>query len=96
MTKPGSRRIVYLPLVVRHDIPNLDAKVAKSLKSAIERKLGTRPEIYGTPLRGTIKGYWKLRAGDWRVVYLITISEVIICLIAHRREAYRLAERRLA
>jgi len=96
MRPPGAKAIVYHPLVVRHDIPGLDRRVAKSLKSIIERKLGTGPEIYGLPLRGTLGGYWKLRWGDWRVVYLIATSEVRIVLIANRKEVYRLAQRRLA
>jgi hypothetical protein len=30
------------------------------------------PQEYGTPLRKTLKGYWKLRVGDYRVVYKIS------------------------
>jgi mRNA interferase RelE/StbE len=40
-----------------------------------------------------LKGYkdqWRIRIGDWRVVYLIdeTVKLVSIVRIAHRREAY--------
>ncbi|WHZ29084.1 MAG: hypothetical protein OJF51_003884 [Nitrospira sp.] len=31
---------------------------------------------YGTPLRKTLRGYWKLRVGDYRVVYKIEGDEV--------------------
>jgi mRNA interferase RelE/StbE len=40
-----------------------------------------------------LKGYkdhWRIRAGDWRVVYVIDDStkRVTITLVAHRREVY--------
>jgi mRNA interferase RelE/StbE len=40
-------------------------------------------------LRG-YKDQWRIRIGDWRVVYLIdeTVKLVSIVRIAHRREAY--------
>ncbi len=88
-------KLVYHPLVVKKDIPRLDRPVAAQIKSVVEHKLITSPEIYGSPLRGTLKGYWKLRVGDWRVVYDIRLREVRIWVIAHRREVYELAKHRL-
>jgi mRNA interferase RelE/StbE len=40
-----------------------------------------------------LKGYrdlWRIRAGDWRVVYIIDDSakRVIVTRVAHRREVY--------
>ncbi|MDP3996143.1 MAG: hypothetical protein Q8P86_00405 [bacterium] len=70
MDRPGSN-IFYHPLVVKKDIPRLDRFSVKNIRRVIEAKLGARPEIYGLPLRGTLKKYWKLRVGDWRVVYEI-------------------------
>lgn len=42
-------------------------------------------------LTGKLKGYFRFRIGDWRVVYEIREdnSVVIVVLIAHRREVYR-------
>jgi mRNA interferase RelE/StbE len=39
-------------------------------------------------LRGTLAGYWKLRIGDWRVVYAIRDHEVIVFAIKHRSRIY--------
>ena len=94
MNGPGPK-IVYHPLVVKRDIPRLDQSVRSVIKKAIQNKLTTAPEIYGLPLRGTLKGYWKLRVGDWRVAYEITGKIVKIWVIAHRREVYDLVAQRI-
>jgi mRNA interferase RelE/StbE len=87
-------KILYHPLVVKKDIPSLDKEIGKRIHSAIEKKLGTNPVLYGVPLRAILKQYWKLRVGDWRIVYKIEKEEVKILIIGHRREIYSLAEKR--
>ena len=56
----------YHPDVKSIDIPLLDAKLRTRIKNAIERRLTTAPHLYGEPLRKTLRGYWKLRVGDYR------------------------------
>ena len=95
MNKLGPEwEIRYHPLVVKKDIPRLNKIDAKRVKSAIERKLTLNPVIYGIPLRGTLKQFWKLRVGDWRVIFTIKNKEVYILVIANRKEVYETAERR--
>ena len=94
MTKPGSE-ILYHPLVVKKDIPKLNRDTSARVRRAIELKLANKPEIYGLPLRGTLKKYWKLRVGDYRVVYEIRSKQVIILIIAHRKDVYRSAKDRV-
>ncbi len=91
----GSFTVAYHPLVVKRDIPRLDKSMALRVRSAIEAKLMTRPEIYGIPLRATLKKFWKLRLGDWRVVYEIRNKTVSVLAIAHRREVYDMVNERL-
>lgn len=93
MAKPGNN-IYYHPLVVKKDIPKLGQIAASRIKRAIETKLAARPEQYGWPLRGTLKKYWKLRVGDYRIVYEIRDARVIILVIAHRSEVYNRAQER--
>jgi mRNA-degrading endonuclease RelE of RelBE toxin-antitoxin system len=88
-------KLRYLPPVVNRDIPRLDPPVARRIKLAIEQKLTMAPEIYGRPLHGILKAYWKFRIGDWRVAYAIISQQVIIIAIAHRSEIYALAEKRV-
>jgi mRNA interferase RelE/StbE len=43
------------------------------------------------PLTGGGKGLWRVRVGDWRVVYEIDDDRTIveIHIVAHRRDVYR-------
>ena len=90
-------RVLYHKEVVKADIPKI-AKVGRvesaRIKKAIENRIMVDPVLYGLPLRGTLKRYWKLRVGDWRIVYTIVRRDVIILVIAHRRYVYEVAESR--
>jgi len=73
---------------VKEDVKKLDIKAKERIKRAIERKLMTSPEIYGERLKGTLKDLWKLRVGDYRVVFLIKGETVYVLGIWLRKEAY--------
>lgn len=83
-----SFEILYHPDVARRDLPRISNDHKQRLKRAIEAKLTSAPEEFGEPLRRTLKGYWKLRVGDYRIIYKITGKAVIILRIGHRREIY--------
>jgi mRNA interferase RelE/StbE len=85
----------YHPEVKSIDIPLLDAKLRIRIKNAIERRLTTAPHLYGEPLRKTLHGYWKLRIGDYRVVFKIVVNEVWILGIIHRKKVYEAIKKRL-
>ncbi len=55
---------------------------------AIEERLQAASQNYGEPLRKSLKGYWKLRVGDYRVVFKVIESEVWILGIRHRKSVY--------
>src|SRR3989338_8849364 len=61
---------------------------AKKTRSAIENKLTAKPEVFGKPLRRSLKGYWKLRVGDYRIIYRIEKIKVKIFMIQHRSVVY--------
>ena len=45
----------------------------------------------GDKLHGDWEGYWKLRAGDYRIIYKIkSEASVEIQYVRHRRKAYRI------
>lgn len=77
------------------DIPALNETLKKRIKNAIELRLMVAPQQYGEPLRKTLKGYWKLRVGDYRIVFKITGNEVWIFGIIHRKEVYKAIENRI-
>jgi mRNA interferase RelE/StbE len=78
----------YHPDVREIDIPSLNANLRKRIKNAIETRLMTAPHQYGIPLRHTLKGYWKLRVGDYRIAFKIVENEVWIFGIINRKDVY--------
>ena len=85
----------YHPDVKNVDLPLIDAKIQKRIKMAIETRLMTAPHQYGEPLRKTLKGYWKLRVGDYRVVFRISGHEIYILGIIHRKKVYEKIGKRI-
>ena len=85
----------YHPDVRSIDIPLLDAKLRTRIRNAIERRLMTAPHLFGEPLRKTLRGYWKLRVGDYRVVFKIVAEEVWVLGIIHRKKVYEAIKKRL-
>lgn len=87
-------KIVYHQSVVDEDVPAIGSADARRIATAIAGKLARYPQLYGAPLRGTLRPLWKLRVGDWRVVYDIADRTVRVITVGHRRDIYRTAARR--
>ena len=87
-------RLKYHPDVKKSDLPKIDAKNKGMIKRAIEDRLATQPETYGKPLRKTLKGYWKLRVGDYRIVFKVSGNNIFIFGIIHRKKVYKLIKKR--
>ncbi len=87
--------LLYHPEVARADLLLIPVNVRGRIADALARRLGEAPERFGQPLRRTLKGYWKLRVGDYRVVYKIVGAEVWILAILHRRRVYEDMLRRI-
>ena len=87
--------IRYHSKVVTEDIPKLSTLDKHRVKLAIERKLTSQPEVFGVPLRKSLKGYRKLRVGDYRVIFRIENTTIKIFVIQHRSVVYKNAEKRL-
>ena len=85
----------YHPDVKAKDLPMIDTKLKNRIRKAIESRLATEPQQYGVPLRKTLQGYWKLRVGDYRVVFKIIGKEVWILGIIHRKKVYEAIEKRI-
>lgn len=80
--------IFYHQLVVDHDIPKLSPAIKATIKKALEYKLRERPEVFGKPLRRSLKNYRKLRVGDYHIIFWIEGIKVKILIIAHRSLVY--------
>ena len=87
--------ISYHPLVDRDDVPKLSQEWKAKIQKAIEERLTTHPEIYGKPLRRSLKGYRKLRVGDYRVIFVLEKNTVKILVIQHRSVVYDRINKRI-
>ncbi len=88
-------RVLYHEQVVARDIPPLSQEWRNKIKGAIETKIGSRPEVFGIPLRNTLKGYRKLRVGDYRVIFRVESTTIKIFAIGHRASIYQMSEKRI-
>lgn len=91
--------VEFHPLVRDKDLPSLDRAARARILKAIREKLATDPEGYGERLRAELHGYWKLRVGEYRVIYEIrkNLVMVLILKIGYRRdeEVYKQMSKRL-
>lgn len=87
-------RILYHP-EVKADVSRINKKLRSRIKKAIETRLMTSPQRYGEPLRKTLKGYWKLRVGDYRIVFRVSGNDIKIFAIIHRKTIYETIGKRL-
>lgn len=82
-------KIEYHELVVKEDILKNPKNYKDRIKKSIEDKLQTQPELFGKPLRKSLKNYRSLRVGDYRVIYRISKNVVKIFIIKHRSVVYK-------
>ena len=76
------------------DLRRVPGNMRMRILDAAEERLGKAPGQYGQRLRQSLHGYWKLRVGDYRVVYEIVGRAVRIYGVMHRRDVYaRIAKR---
>ena len=84
-------KIKYHPKVKNEDIPRLTSNIAVRIENAIRNRLMINPVKYGFYLRGSLKGYRKLRVEDWRIIYRIVDKEKRINAIGNRKDVYKFA-----
>jgi mRNA interferase RelE/StbE len=70
----------------------LDKPTKQRLESFIEQLAGTtNPRSAGKALQGGLKGLWRYRVGDYRLICQIKDGEIIILVldIGHRKDIYK-------
>jgi len=72
------------------DLKELEKQIAKKIVERIKNYLAVNPQKLGKPLKGVLKGLYRYRWGDFRIIYALDRSEfkLIILHIAHRKEVY--------
>jgi mRNA interferase RelE/StbE len=72
------------------EIAELDGSAKRLIKKSIEDKLMVDPLKFGKALRRNLSGLFKLRVGDYRIIYQVKEKEVIVVIlkVGHRKEVY--------
>lgn len=72
----------------KKQISKLDNRLKVKIKEAVEL-IAQNPAI-GKPLTRELKGRCSYRVGDYRIIYRIYHTEVVVLILAvgHRREVY--------
>ncbi len=68
-------------LVDKEDFKRVSLTDQKKILFTIYKKLSIDPVAYGKPLSDDLKHYYRLRVGQYRVVYRIYKQEVIVYVI---------------
>ena len=73
------------------DLKGLDKAIARRILKKIRWLAENFEDLVPEALKGDLKGFFKLRMGDYRVIYSLKLNErkIIIHLIGHRREIYK-------
>lgn len=91
--------VEFHPLVRDKDLPSLERIARVRILKAVREKLAVDPEACGERLRAELHGYWKLRVGEYRVIYEVrrNLVTVLVLKIGYRRddEVYRQMSTRL-
>jgi mRNA interferase RelE/StbE len=74
--------------VVLDDLETIPVNLRKRILAAIESRLQTHPTQYGLRLRQSLANLWKIRVGDYRIVYEIQGQQIIIWAILNRKSVY--------
>lgn len=74
-------KIIYHPLVFEEDFKKIPQGDQRKILSAIFKKLSKDPYSYGKPLQKELKGYFRLRVMDYRVIYRVKNSQIIVEVI---------------
>ena len=69
------------------DLRKLGPSAATEILRQIKKKLTTRPTEYGDPLVRDLGGYYKLRVGEFRVVYRVIDTRVLVIVLAAGKRA---------
>ena len=89
-----SRYEVLFHAEFEDDLRRVPRNMSGRILDAIVERLGSAPNRYGQRLRQSLRGHWKMRVGDYRVVYEIVGRTVRVYGVMHRRDVYTRIEGR--
>lgn len=75
----------------KNSLAKLDTKTAQRVLNKLKWLVQNIEDISRIPLEGNLSEFYKLRVGDWRVLYNVNNYDRIVTVhkVGHRREIYR-------
>ncbi len=73
---------------VEKDLKRISKQNAKRILDRIDKELSNHPDRYPA-LTGQFAGLRKFRIGDYRVIFVIMDSDILILKIQNRKDVYR-------
>ncbi|MGD0419209.1 MAG: type II toxin-antitoxin system RelE/ParE family toxin [Xanthobacteraceae bacterium] len=84
-------RVEFDPDAAR-DLRKLGAVAERAILRYLRQRIATAadPRRFGKPLTGDMKGFWRYRVGDYRIVASIEDGRfvVLVVTVGHRRQVY--------
>jgi len=73
---------------VHRDLKTLSKEETSRIVEQIEQELSEKAESYPT-LKGQFASLRKYRVGDYRVIYALIGSDVLVLRVGHRKDVYK-------
>ena len=73
------------------ELARLDKQVSHRVVKRVQWLAENLEDVKPVALTGDLAGLYKLRVGDYRVIYQVLYEErtIVVHLVGHRREVYR-------
>ena len=83
-------QVIVLPKALP-DLKNLDKAIAQRIADKLTWLSENAETVMPLPLKGYFSGLYKLKVGDWRVIYEINHNNktVTVHKVGHRSEVYK-------
>ena len=72
-------------------LESLDREIGQRILNKLKWFINHIDEVHGIPLTDDFAGLYKIRVGDWRIIYNINHNErsITVHKIGHRRDIYK-------
>jgi len=87
----GARFEIRVLASAEKELRKLDRRAAEQIAARLRWLADHAGEVRHHALTGTLSGLYRLRSGDYRIIYQLVVGErtILVHAVADRREIYR-------
>lgn len=71
----------------RKEFTKLDYAVQQRIIRYLHERVRPEPKRFGDPLTGDMKGFWRYRVGDYRIIVKLYDSELVVLAVRIAKRA---------